>query len=155
MAIPNFKHYILYDFKEAYIKKFYANKFIVFHNSIMSNFHDASITFFRSLENFYFRTYCTSFFTLHNTSVAIVTLKIHIYIMIAEAKRKREKNITKLSFFNSTSYYAWGTLVIMQIFDFRFLADLHVLGSRESKKHKISMLSGCLFVSKYDSVLVC
>ena len=30
----------------------------------------------------------------------------------------------------------WGTLVIVQIFDFRFLEDLHVLGSRESKKKK-------------------
>ena len=41
----------------------------------------------------------------------------------------------------------WGALVIVQIFDFRFLADLHVLVSGESKKHKISMMSGCLLVS--------
>ena len=33
------------------------------------------------------------------------------------------------------------SLVIVQIFDSRFLTDLHVLKSGESKKHKISMLS--------------
>ena len=54
-------------------------------------------------------------------------------------------------FFSSPSYYVRGTLVIVQIFDFRFLADLHVLGSGESKKHKISMVSGCSLVS----MLVC
>ena len=36
----------------------------------------------------------------------------------------------------------WGTLVIAQISDFQFLADLHVSGFW-SKKHKISMVSGC------------
>ena len=53
--------------------------------------------------------------------------------------------------FSSPSYYVWGALVIVQIFDFRFLADLHVWGSGESKKHKISMVSGCSLVS----MLVC
>ena len=52
---------------------------------------------------------------------------------------------------SSSSYSVWGTLVIVQIFDCRFLADLHVLGSLESKKHKISMMSGCSLVS----LLVC
>ena len=56
-----------------------------------------------------------------------------------------------MTIFSSPSYYAWGTLVIVQIFDFRFLADLHVLGSEESKKRKISMVSGCSLVS----MLVC
>ena len=45
-------------------------------------------------------------------------------------------------FFSSPSYYVWGTLVIVQIFDFRCLTDWHVLGSGESKKYKISMVSG-------------
>ena len=39
--------------------------------------------------------------------------------------------------------------------NFRLLADLHVLGSGESKKHKISMVSRCSFVSMYVSLLVC
>ena len=46
----------------------------------------------------------------------------------------------------SPSYYVWGTLFIQQIFDTRFLADLHVLRSGESKNHKISMVSGCSLV---------
>ena len=50
--------------------------------------------------------------------------------------------ITKV-IFSSLSYYVWETLVIVQTFDFRFLADLHVFGSKESKKHKVSMMSGC------------
>ena len=64
-------------------------------------------------------------------------------------------------FFLPPSYYVWETLVIMQVFDFQFLADLHVLGSAESKKnpHKISMVSGCSLVSmlvcQYFSMLVC
>ena len=36
---------------------------------------------------------------------------------------------------SSPSYYVWGTLVSVQIFDFRFLADFHVLESGVSKKH--------------------
>ena len=36
----------------------------------------------------------------------------------------------------SPSYYAQGTLAIVQIFHFRFLADLHVLGSEESPPPK-------------------
>ena len=44
-----------------------------------------------------------------------------------------------------------------QIFDFRFKADLHVLGSEESKKYKINMVSGCslVLVSMLVSLLVC
>ena len=38
------------------------------------------------------------------------------------------------------------TLVIVQIFNLWFLADLHVW-SEESKKRKISMVSGCSLVS--------
>ena len=51
--------------------------------------------------------------------------------------------------FRSPSYYAWGTLVIIQIFDFRFLANLHILVSGESKKYEISMVSRCSLVSQY------
>ena len=47
----------------------------------------------------------------------------------------------KFGIFSSPSYYALGNLEIVQIFDFRFLADLYVLGSGESKKHKISLVS--------------
>ena len=36
--------------------------------------------------------------------------------------------------FSSPSYYVKGTLVIVKIFDFRFLVVLHGLGSGESKK---------------------
>ena len=56
------------------------------------------------------------------------------------------KLVVDISLFSSTSYYVWGTLVIVQIFDFWFLADLHVLGSGESKQHKISMVSRCSLV---------
>ena len=56
-----------------------------------------------------------------------------------------------LMIFSSPSYYVWVTLVIVQIFDFRFMGDLLVLGSGESKKHKISMVSGCSLVC----LLVC
>ena len=55
---------------------------------------------------------------------------------------------------SSPSYYVWGTLVSVQIFDFRFLADLHVLGSGESKKYKISMMSGCSLVSMLVGLFV-
>ena len=55
--------------------------------------------------------------------------------------------VQKYRDFNFPSYYVWGTLAIVQIFDFRFLVDLHVLGSGESKKHKNSMVSGCSLVS--------
>ena len=34
-----------------------------------------------------------------------------------------------------TIYYSFFFFVIVQIFDFRFLADLHALGSGKSKKH--------------------
>ena len=34
-------------------------------------------------------------------------------------------------------------------------ADLHVLESGESKKHEISMVSGCSLVSMLVSLLVC
>ena len=54
---------------------------------------------------------------------------------------------TIIIIFSSPSYYVWGTLIIVQIFDFRFLADLRVLESGESKKHKTSMVSGCSLVS--------
>ena len=40
----------------------------------------------------------------------------------------------------------WRTLVIGQVSDLRFLVDLKVLGSGESKKHKISMVSRCSLV---------
>ena len=49
----------------------------------------------------------------------------------------------------------WGTLIIVQISDFQFLSDLHVLGSGESKEHKISMVSGYSLVSMLISLLVC
>ena len=61
------------------------------------------------------------------------------------------KEYKKYSAISSPSYYVWGTLVIEQIFNFRFLADLHVLGSEESKICKISMVSRCSLVK----VLVC
>ena len=54
---------------------------------------------------------------------------------------------TIIIIFSSPSYYVWGTLIIVQIFVFRFFADLHVLESAESKKLKISMVSRCLFVN--------
>ena len=64
-------------------------------------------------------------------------------------------NKTNVSPFSSPLYYVWGTLVIMQIFDFRFL-DLHVLGSGKSKNQKISMMSGVhLLVSMLVTLLIC
>ena len=59
--------------------------------------------------------------------------------------------MSELTFFSSSSYFVWGILVIVQIFDFRFLAHLHILGSGESKNHKISMVSECWLVSLLDS----
>ena len=63
------------------------------------------------------------------------------------------------TFISSSSQYVWGTLVIVQIFNFLFLVDLHVLGSEESKKRKFSMVSGCSLVSmlvcQYANLLVC
>ena len=44
--------------------------------------------------------------------------------------------------FSSPSYYVWGTLVIMQIFDFRFWWIYAFWGSGESKKHKIRWCPG-------------
>ena len=68
---------------------------------------------------------------------------------IVEGKINFEKLIGLLV---PPSYYVWGTLLNMQIFDLRFLEDLHVLGSGESKKHKISMVSGCSLVSMLVSL---
>ena len=51
--------------------------------------------------------------------------------------------------------HVWRILVIEQIFDFQFLTDLHPLGSGESKKHKISMVSGFSLVSMSVCLLVC
>ena len=65
---------------------------------------------------------------------------------------KYDYNVTE--FFSSPSYYVWRTLVIVQIFDFQFLVDLHVSGSGESKKHKTNMVSRCSLVVSV-SVLVC
>ena len=56
---------------------------------------------------------------------------------------------TSMNVLVSPSYYVWGTLVIMQISDFRFLADLQVLGSGESKKQKVNIMPGCSLVSLY------
>ena len=46
-------------------------------------------------------------------------------------------NLLLLKIISSPSYYVWRTLVVMQILDFRFLADLNVLGFGESKKKYI------------------
>ena len=56
--------------------------------------------------------------------------------------------------FSFSSYYVWGTLVIVKILDFRFLEDLYVLGSGVSKKHKISVVSASSLVSLLVSMLV-
>ena len=55
---------------------------------------------------------------------------------------------------SSPSYYVRGTFVNVKILDIRLLADLHVLGSRDSKKHKISMVSGYSLVNMLVSLLV-
>ena len=39
-----------------------------------------------------------------------------------------------------------GTLIIVQIFDIRFFADLHVLEPEESKKYKVRMVFKCQLV---------
>ena len=44
--------------------------------------------------------------------------------------------------FSFPSCYVWGTLVIVQISNIRFLANLRVWGSGKSKKHKISIGAG-------------
>ena len=50
-----------------------------------------------------------------------------------------EATVSKISRFFSSRPYC--VLVIVQTLDFPFLADLLVLGSGESKKHKISIMS--------------
>ena len=45
-------------------------------------------------------------------------------------------------FSSPSSYYVWGTLVIVQIFDFRFLTDLHVLGLENPKNIKLAWRPG-------------
>ena len=40
----------------------------------------------------------------------------------------------------------WETLAIMQILNFRFLMDLHVLRSKESENHKVKMVSANLLI---------
>ena len=61
-------------------------------------------------------------------------------------------NLQTLSFYSfyllvSVHTMHGETLIIVQVFDFQFLADLHILVSEESKKHKINMVFGCLLVS--------
>ena len=65
-----------------------------------------------------------------------------------------KKKLFKLKIISSPSYLYMGTLVIVQIFDFRFLTDLHVLGYGDSKKLKISMVSGCSLASMCITMLV-
>ena len=58
--------------------------------------------------------------------------------------------------FSSPSYYVWGTLVVMQIFDFRFLADLHVYGLENPKNTKLTWCPGVhLLVCMLISLLAC
>ena len=47
-----------------------------------------------------------------------------------------EKSLCKVFFFlfSYPSYYVWGTLVIVQIFDFRFLMVLDIWGNKEFEK---------------------
>ena len=47
-----------------------------------------------------------------------------------------------LFIFSSPSYNLWGNLVNMQIFDFRFLANLHVLGLENPKNTKLAWYAG-------------
>ena len=90
---------------------------------------------------------------LKNSSVKSVLLKffvnifMHMHIQKLLGKSSSVLILLYFLFISFPSYYVWGTLVIVQIFDFRFLADLHILGSGESKKHKISMVSGCSLVN--------
>ena len=43
---------------------------------------------------------------------------------------------------SSPSYYVWGTWVIVQIFDFRFLADLQFWGLENLKNTKLAWCPG-------------
>ena len=63
-------------------------------------------------------------------------------IFLTVIVKKIGKFVVEVPYVSSPLYYVWGTLVIVQTFDFRFLTDLHTLGSGESKKYKISMVSG-------------
>ena len=56
--------------------------------------------------------------------------------------------------FSSPLYNVWGTLVIVQIFDFWFLVNLRVFGVWRIKKQKISMFE-CSSVCKLVRLLVC
>ena len=72
------------------------------------------------------------------------TLRLYSLMLLSEVWIP---NVLLKLIFSSPSYYVWGTMIIAQIFDFRFLVDIHVLGFGESKKHKISNVSGCSLVS--------
>ena len=59
-----------------------------------------------------------------------------------------------LNLISSPSYYVWGTLVDVHIFDYWFLADLHVLGSGESKIYKFSRVFDSQYVSLWRQYLL-
>ena len=52
--------------------------------------------------------------------------------------RSKEINCNVFHNFSFPLYYVRGALVIAQIFDFRFLADLHVLGLENQKNKKLA-----------------
>ena len=50
--------------------------------------------------------------------------------------------------------YVWEILLIVQIFDFRFLVDVHILGSGESEKKNRNLHGVRVFVCQYVSQFV-
>ena len=98
---------------------------------------------------------CIQFWLIGCTSVwcSIIESFTPCFLLVLPIYNTKKINYKKI--FSSPSHCIWGTLVIEQIFDFPFLADLHILGSGKSKKHKISMVSGCSFVSMLISLLDC
>ena len=67
--------------------------------------------------------------------------------MMCRTLFKPKHKYSSCTFLVSHHTMVWGIFLIVQIFNFRILVDLHVLGSRESPKHKISLMSWCSLVN--------
>ena len=89
--------------------------------------------------------------------IKVINVSINVQLLLPK-NTFINKNIfyldVRMQIFNYPLYCIWGTLVIMQIFNIRFSAELHILGTGESKEHKIIMVSQCSLVSMLVGMIV-
>ena len=91
--------------------------------------------------------------TFFSLPVSLKWSQMQFFTMKLKISYKKQKYFFfNFTTFSSPSYYVWGILVILQNFDFRFLTDLHVLGSEECKNTKLALYPG---VRQLASMLVC